>query len=405
MGEATGVQPPEELIIELRDALAHLYDRAYLLRHPLMRYVRGQSHGDALAAVDKLKQLLCQAVEDLRPDSEVPPSDPAWRPYAVLHAKYVQGRESADIEQALSLGTRQVQREQRRGLEIIALALKERKQELASESELDAGQENALAQELARLASEASTADIASELARSLETARPLLEAYGVRVAWRRSPGEVMTVVGNPAPLRQLLVGLISLLARSVRHGWLTVQLMLEGSGVVCRLTADAGPARCDGTPAAQLPVHLSALAGVLKADVSLAAVGNSICFSLRLPRPPGERTVAVVEDNDAVVALFTRYLSGHGYRLVGVGGDSGSVEEMRRLRPDAVILDLMMQEADGWEVLRALKGDPELRSIPVVVCSVLAEQELARLLGAEAYLVKPVRPSQLRQCLAGLLQ
>jgi len=72
---------------------------------------------------------------------------------------------------------------------------------------------------------------------------------------------------------------------------------------------------------------------------------------------------------------------------------------------PDAVVLDLMMSHVDGWRVLQRLQEDRSLRHIPVAVCSVLNEPELARSLGARAYLRKPVRPAELLECLVSLLE
>jgi CheY-like chemotaxis protein len=110
------------------------------------------------------------------------------------------------------------------------------------------------------------------------------------------------------------------------------------------------------------------------------------------------------VEDNHSVVALFRRYLTGHGYRLVPIEDAPGALQAIAKIRPEAIILDVMMRSVDGWQVLQGLKSDPSLAPIPVVVCSVLDDPELAFSIGAQAYLRKPVRPAQLLECLAGLL-
>jgi CheY-like chemotaxis protein len=402
MDQELAPQPSEELIIELRDALAHLHDRSYLLRHPLMRLVQRESKGDSLAAVDRLRQLLCQAVEQLRPDPGTPPSSPAWRPYAVLHARYILGRETSEIERELALGIRQIQREQRRGLEMIALALEEK--EAANQFSPAPSQQNVLAQELACLAGETGVANAKLELVRALEIARPLVLHYGVQVAYDQATSTQLAVEGNAELLRQLLVGTISFLVRHIPQGWLTVELMPEGEHILFRFVGRAGSSSKGDAAHSKLPTQLSTLADVLKARVNLMIASGNAHLSLRAPRLPEERTLVIIEDNTAMVALFSRYLQGHGYRLIGITDSANALDEVRRLRPHAIILDLMMQGVDGWELLRRLKGDPELREVPVVVCSVLAEPELARLLGAEAYLVKPVRPLQLRHCLSKLL-
>ena len=88
---------------------------------------------------------------------------------------------------------------------------------------------------------------------------------------------------------------------------------------------------------------------------------------------------------------------------MIGVGDSQQALERIREIKPDVVVLDVMMREVDGWEILQRCKSDPELRDIPVAVCSVLDEPQLATTLGAQVYLRKPVRPAQLLECLAGL--
>lgn len=399
MVEGAGPQAPEELLIELRDALSHLYDRAYLLRHPLMRYVARRSGDDAIAAVEDLRRLLCRAVEDLRPDPSTPPSDPAWRPYAVVHGRFVQGQEAATLERELSLGTRQIQREQRRGLELIALALTAREAPTdAADAEPRPG--GALTQELERVATGRMPVDLTAEWARVIELAGPLAASTGTRMAEADSSRRVL-VLANPEILRQLLLGATSFVLRHLRPARLAVRTANEGDRVVTRIAA--GPPPAESTPP-PLPEGLLALGRATEAELALERGRADVTLTLTMVAARRERIVAVVEDNQAVIALFDRYLQGRGYRLVGISDSAGAIATVRELRPDVVVLDLMMQDIDGWEILRGLKADPELSRVPVAVCSVLAEPELARLLGAAAYLVKPVRPQQLYQCLEGLL-
>ena len=115
-------------------------------------------------------------------------------------------------------------------------------------------------------------------------------------------------------------------------------------------------------------------------------------------------KTVMIVEDNEDVVSLFARYLTGHGYRLVAVDPRQDPLDRLAELRPAVVILDVMMSQVGGWEILQRLRADPRLTEVPVVICSVLDEPELAASLGAQASLRKPVRQAQLLECLTGVL-
>ena len=72
-----------------------------------------------------------------------------------------------------------------------------------------------------------------------------------------------------------------------------------------------------------------------------------------------------------------------------------------RELRPHVITLDLLMADLDGWQVLAALKGDPALASIPVIVASVTDEKNSAFALGASEYLTKPIQREALEHAIA----
>jgi CheY-like chemotaxis protein len=115
------------------------------------------------------------------------------------------------------------------------------------------------------------------------------------------------------------------------------------------------------------------------------------------------ERQVLVVDDNPDIVSVFRRYLRGAGYRLIHASTAAGAVRLAADLRPDVVILDLMMPAQDGWEILTQLRALPATEHTPVVVCSVLPEQSLASSLGVAAFLAKPVNRRALLSALEQL--
>ncbi len=84
----------------------------------------------------------------------------------------------------------------------------------------------------------------------------------------------------------------------------------------------------------------------------------------------------------------------------VAVDGRSG-LALAEALKPRIILLDVTMPRMDGWEVLRSLKDDPRLAAIPVVMCTIIDEQNLGFSLGASDYLLKPVDWERLREVLA----
>jgi signal transduction histidine kinase/DNA-binding response OmpR family regulator len=104
-----------------------------------------------------------------------------------------------------------------------------------------------------------------------------------------------------------------------------------------------------------------------------------------------GRPTVLVIEDDPAAQELLRVHLEGAGYGVVVTGSGRQGLEWLSQIRPDAVILDILLPEMDGWEILQRLKGDAATRSIPVMVVSVVDDRQLGLALGAVDYLVKPV--------------
>ena len=81
-------------------------------------------------------------------------------------------------------------------------------------------------------------------------------------------------------------------------------------------------------------------------------------------------RSVLVVDDEPALRLLLTRFLEGEGYEVLSAGNGLDALDVVRTYGPDAVLLDLVMPELDGWEFLRTCRASPELADLPVVVMS-----------------------------------
>jgi CheY-like chemotaxis protein len=102
------------------------------------------------------------------------------------------------------------------------------------------------------------------------------------------------------------------------------------------------------------------------------------------------EFSVLVVDDEKDSRALMTHYLEEFGCNVITASGGEEGLAKARQYHPDLITLDLMMPGMTGWEVLRRLKDDPELRAIPVVVVSIVANEGRGRLLGAVDLVTKP---------------
>lgn len=106
--------------------------------------------------------------------------------------------------------------------------------------------------------------------------------------------------------------------------------------------------------------------------------------------------TVLVIEDDPGAVRLLRTYLEAEGHQVVVATDGQAGISAARTHGPAAIILDVLLPGIDGWEVLRRLKADTDLRDIPVVVVTVVDERNVAMGLGAVDYFLKPVSPEAL---------
>jgi len=115
------------------------------------------------------------------------------------------------------------------------------------------------------------------------------------------------------------------------------------------------------------------------------------------------EPLILIVDDDTTVRELVLRHLERAGFAAVAARGGQEGLRLVRELRPAAVTLDIMMPDVDGWTVLAAIKGDPELAGIPVVLMSIVDQKNRGYALGAADYLVKPVDRAKLVETLRNI--
>jgi CheY-like chemotaxis protein len=130
---------------------------------------------------------------------------------------------------------------------------------------------------------------------------------------------------------------------------------------------------------------------------------GQNLHIELRLPQH--RCTLLVIDDNPDVIRLIERYVTQSQYAVVGVLDAMEGLDLARRIQPFAIILDVMMPEYDGWEIMQHLKNHPETRHIPVLICSVLDTPELAFSLGADFFIKKPPGRVDLLKMLAQMAE
>ena len=272
-------------------------------------------------------------------------------------------------------------------------------------------------------------------------TVDPLVQQNGNRLTVV-TDGEPGSMVADLTKVRQVLLNLLSNAAKFTENGKIElrvraanqeVHLEVADSGIgmtpeqMGRLfeafsQAEASTAKKYGGTGLGLVISRK-FCQLMGGDITPESTpGVGTTFTVRLPRivmAPGagtavdesvessgsgiSGTVLVIDDDPNVHDLLRRTLSKRGFRVESAMDGAAGLERVKELMPDAVLLDVLMPVMDGWSVLTTLKNDPEVAHIPVVMVSMMDEQNLGFSLGATDYLTKPVEPARLSSLLKRL--
>ena len=118
-------------------------------------------------------------------------------------------------------------------------------------------------------------------------------------------------------------------------------------------------------------------------------------------------KTVLIIEDEEDAADMFAEMMRVSGYRVLKTSSSTPALTMMTSEKPDVVILDIMMPEISGLDILRQMRQDPALASIPVVVVSAKsmpADIKIGMEAGASMYLTKPVGFSELKEAIERVL-
>jgi chemotaxis family two-component system response regulator PixH len=122
----------------------------------------------------------------------------------------------------------------------------------------------------------------------------------------------------------------------------------------------------------------------------------------------PLQKTIIIVEDEPDTAEMFGEMMRLSGYNVIKTYGGTTAIGLITREKPDAVVLDLMMPDLSGLEVLRFMRRDPRLERIPVVVVSAKSlpsDIKTGLDAGASVYLTKPVAFLDLKRAVEDTIQ
>lgn len=407
---------PTTLVAQVADAFAHLYDLVYLRTHPLTDFVTPQSDMQYKKKAWLLHDVLLRLIEELDPGYSAPPDGREMRRYRLMSLRYSEGMPSKTVADELAISLRHYYREHDVAIAAVAKILWERYSRQLNTGDIEATQppksdsephnrQAILRAEVAHLQEFDKQVHLGDILAGVMELAQKLTRAKDIRLTLE--PLQDAT----PLPLdrtmvRQILLGLLSYLAEQLAEGEIRVRVCKEGEQQVVEMVG-IGP-QISATTEHQREEQMATLyelAGLQSAHLRLSIdTTGGIGFRLWLPRMP-RQTVLLVDDNGDVLELYQRYLQQGYYQAVPAQTGHQALQLARELQPQVIVLDLMLPEQDGWEILQRLANHPDTQGIPVVICSILRARQLAMALGAAAFLEKPVNEAEFLTALSMLTE
>ncbi len=375
----------EAFVEQVKQALEHLYDFAALQQHPLARYYDQDSDLSAKSAGHKLRYDLIKAIEALKPQPDLHFRDPVARLYNILHLYYVEGLNIQVTAAELGLSERQAYRDLRRGQERVAAVLWNNR--LPPPPQQD---DFSLESEVARLRLSFNPVDIGEVFQQATRAIEKLAQQQSVQLGIT-GDAEPMMLSTDAALAHQIMVSLLSHIVQQMDHARLQAAFASDSARVTLTLSYVAA----DGIDVKASFATVIKLAERLRWQfVCDDSAAPEIEIVLRMTSQTA--TIFIIDDNQGWVDLLERFLEGYNYLVVSASGGQDIVEQAQELNPALIILDVMMPERDGWELLQRLRARPATAQTPILVCTVFNDAQLAYSLGATGFVSKPANREQI---------
>jgi CheY-like chemotaxis protein len=399
----------EEFEQELQEALAHLYDPDYRPSESLCLLTGCDAREGALG----VQSAILHTIKDLEPPPDTPRGARTRLIYDLLHSRFVLKLTQEETAERLCMSVASAWRAQREAIHVLFRLFWEHRAEHRRPAGIHTGEEEGLPlegrildaqlsdwrsqveRELASLQASApgAVADVAKVVNDVIELESALTAEQDVRLDVGFVQPDMVAMV-HPSVLYQMLVTAIGRLARYISSGQIAIFAGLEDGNarvvMTAAITADHRPSEDDLIRDVLVPEGASIGAHIDR---------DSVFLWLKLPSL-GKITVLVVDDNPDMADLYRRSTEGTSYHIVHIARGQDLLATVEAVQPDVIVLDVMLPDIDGWKLLMRLYEDPATRPIPVIVCSVVREEDLALSLGAALYLAKPVRARQFIQAL-----
>jgi CheY-like chemotaxis protein len=388
--------PPGDVLFEafveqVKQALEHLYDFAFLQQHELARIYDSESDLAAKTAGRKLRHELITAIESLRPNREAHFRAPNARLYNILHLHYIENLTIQEVALEQALSERQAYRDLKRGQESVAAVLWSNRLPPAS-----APQEFSLESEVARFKLRFSPVDIQQIFKQACTAVERLALQQSVQISVK-TDDLLMSLSTDPALAHQVMISLLSYTIQQAQPGVLYASIVPDKGFVELLLRYRV---KDESIPTTIADSGVPAIAQRLLWKVSCEDYFEQHERLITLHMASSSTKLLIIDDSEGWIELVDRFLEGLNCQVIPSRGGQESLLAAQELNPDAIILDVMMPERDGWELLQRLRAQPATANVPIIVCTVFNDPQLAYSLGASVFVPKPANRSDILDAL-----
>ncbi len=382
----------DDFLDQVKDALENLYDFPALQRHPLAApHTTNSSEPVGYA----LRRELIDAIESLNPGKSVSARSGPARVYNLVHMHYVGAMTLQETANDLGVSLRQAYRDLKQGQESIAEVLHFNRQQTATTepaAEPSLSQLSSIDAEVTRLNYNAELISAASVLQSACKAVDVLATRHERQLDLTIAP---LDLAVESVAARQIFINLLSLSIRDADAPPINVHL--HSHNHLPQLTITYQAARKPPTINQAIQQLIDQLGWTVETEQSEQQQSIQLHLSQR------NRTILIIDDNDGLVDLMRRYLEETACHVLTAGRGEDGLRLAKEHQPHAIIMDLMMPGMDGWEVLQHLRTSEDTQNIPVMICSVINDPDLAFSLGASQFIEKPVNKEKIHQALSQL--
>jgi len=400
----------EEFQNLLRSALKHLYNPDFL-RQSRLSSVFGV--GDRFDSPVALQRILTDAIQAMRPGYDVMEAAQVWHTYDILLYRYIQQLTQDQVAGQLGISSRQLAREQEIALEILAVRLWDQyhigETIIQTDGQPTHNRDDAdsnLTDDLRwlEITPYKQGTNLIDEIKDVLNLVKPLAEQHSARLELSIDQ-DIPDIMVHPVALRQILVSVFNVAIDQAGRGSVRIQTNFCEKDVEVHITGS------NVTPIGDLGENDQAnitmaqkLIGYYKGKIVYSF--NSAPFTIHLCYPAFNPVIVlVVDDNQDFLELFRRYTHGTRFHLIGTRDPRQAIDLVEEYSPQLIVLDVMMPEMDGWQMLSRLRRHPLSSHLPILICSIVQQEELATTLGAKGFLRKPVTRKNLLDALDQLVE